>query len=461
MEFNFHTLSDVEVRVQLALLCATATLEGADIMLLGATFHALSEDLGVRPVQLGALATAQALLVACCGPLWAYLADRQVLSRRVILSVGCLGWGIVTIMLGAMQTFPAMIVLRVINGFFLACLNPVSQGIVCDTAAPEERGRSFGYVSASIQLGQLAATLLAVPLSSKVVFGVRGWRVAYAVVGAVSCLTSCVLACLLKEPHRQVQPTYTDEIARYASWFRIPTFNVIVSQGVFGAVPWNALTFLTMYLQLAGLSEWQTSVIIASGITCNGIGQVIGGQVGDWMERRLPLHGRPFTAQLCFLLGKPHILVLLLVVDPDPRNFPTFLGLTVLFNLFASWCAPAVNRPILAEIVGPEDRSSIFALEYGLEGVSAALFGTMLVGLLAQQVFGYPLDDPHSPTAPGANREKALALGKAVGVVCTVPWTINMILYSMLHITYRRDLMRVSKAGVEWGLTDPLLGKAA
>ena len=31
--------------------------------------------------------------------------------------------------------------------------------------------------------------------------------------------------------------------------FRLPTFQLIVLQGIFGSIPWNAMSFVTMWLQ--------------------------------------------------------------------------------------------------------------------------------------------------------------------------------------------------------------------
>merc|ERR1719247_1834923 len=98
--------------ILLTMLCLIATLEGADMMLLGATFHALERDLGILPVHLASLAMAQALLQAFSGPAWGTCADRGFLRRKTILAIGCTGWGIVTIGLGRANSLRTMLMLR-------------------------------------------------------------------------------------------------------------------------------------------------------------------------------------------------------------------------------------------------------------------------------------------------------------------------------------------------------------
>merc|ERR1719359_2191244 len=123
----------------LTLVCLVAALEGADTMLLGATFYAMERDLSILPLHLASLAVAQALMQAFAGPMWGMLADRQVLSRKTILALGCTGWGIVTIGLGQAHSLRTMQFLRAMNGILLGTMGPMVQSIVADVIAPDKR----------------------------------------------------------------------------------------------------------------------------------------------------------------------------------------------------------------------------------------------------------------------------------------------------------------------------------
>lgn len=443
-------------RVQLGMLCLVASLEGADMMLLGATFFALERDLGILPVNLASLAMAQALMQAFAGPVWGMLADRKIVRRKAILAIGCTGWGLVTIALGRAQSLHAMITLRGINGALLGTMSPMCQSIVADVTAPADRGRSFGLISCSSAIGAVVTSLIVTPLSHRTILGEPGWRLAFAIIGGLSVLTGTLVMSGLTEPVAQMsqkarrtvfaQPRLTvqGEVQRIAAYFKMPTFLVLVAQGTFGTVPWNALSFTTMFYQLSGFSDLQAASLASLGILCGGIGSYFGGSIGDYLESRFPHQGRPLTAQISVLTGIPIVYVLYSVFPADDQNFAARAILVTLFSLTATWCCAGVNRPILSEIVDSSDRSSIFAWMLAMEGSTGALFGAPLVAYLAQTVFGYKIHahgGVHHDMQPDA--EQARAIGAALSWVCCGFWSVCFVLYSFLHCTYRTDILRV------------------
>ena len=62
---------------------------------------------------------------------------------------------------------------------------------------------------------------------------------------------------------------------------RIPSFGVIILQGIVGSTPWNAMVFFTLWLQLLGASDFAASLITASF----AVGAAIGGLLGTKRER--------------------------------------------------------------------------------------------------------------------------------------------------------------------------------
>lgn len=438
----------------IGLLCLVATLEGMDLMLLGATFHSLSVSLGISPVHLALLATAQGVLKAMSGIMWAILTDRGVLSRRSVLCCGALGLGLVTIGLGAVSDLYSMVILRGLNGICLGCVAPIAQAIIADTLGPAVRGVGFGYFNASIKIGQLIAMVLAVPLSHKIVYGMHGWRIAYFGVGSMSVLVAVIVFMLTTNARvAPVSPGNGNELERFIGYFKVKTVSLIIGQGISARIPFSALTFLTMYFQLAGMTDWDVTFLVCCGLIADVAGNVLGGTVSDGLEEWWPTHGRPLCAQLNLISSKPCMILMLIYIEPVPDNFNLFLLLTVLFNLFGTWCLSAVSYPILSQLAAPEERSSMFAINVAFEGSSSAIFGTMLVGILAEHAYGYPLDDigvQRGPNAPhvkdvAADRLKAEALGKALAMVCGVAWSLCLCFYSLLHVTYGPDLRKAEK----------------
>ena len=95
-----------------------------------------------------------------------------------------------------------------------------------------------------------------------------------------------------------------------------------------------------------------------------------------------------------------------------------------------------LRSPILAEIVPEKARTTVYALDWCLESVFAS-FGSPVVGILAERVFGY---QPVTPgTSVDADRKNAAALGKAVFAEVAVPITVCCLTYSALYWTYPAD----------------------
>lgn len=42
-------------------------------------------------------------------------------------------------------------------------------------------------------------------------------------------------------------------------FFRLPTFCVMIVQGIFGTMPWTALSFMALFFQLSGISDGQAA----------------------------------------------------------------------------------------------------------------------------------------------------------------------------------------------------------
>ena len=80
-----------------------------------------------------------------------------------------------------------------------------------------------------------------------------------------------------------------------------------------GSTPWNALVFLTLYLQLLGMSDAASSGLMAVFLGGTALGGLLGGWVGDKAAARYPQHGRILAVQYSVGSGVPFALLLLKV----------------------------------------------------------------------------------------------------------------------------------------------------
>jgi hypothetical protein len=73
----------------------------------------------------------------------------------------------------------------------------------------------------------------------------------------------------------------------------LPSFPPTSLQGIVGSMPWNALVFNTLYLQLLGFSDFQSSLVAALFLAGSAFGAQAGHTAGV----------QAATAQQCHLLS--------------------------------------------------------------------------------------------------------------------------------------------------------------
>ncbi|CAG9462739.1 unnamed protein product [Pedinophyceae sp. YPF-701] len=296
-------------------------------------------------------------------------------------------------------------------------------------------------------------------------------------------------------------------VAELRTVMLVPTFVIIILQGIVGSTPWNALVFMTLYFQLIGMSDMAASVCVIAFLAGASAGGLLGGVLGDLAATRYPRHGRVVVAQISVFLGIPFSFLILKGLPPIPEppaspdaTVAVYIVSLVVFGLVHTWTAPGCNNPVFAEIVPARLRNLIYAFDRSFEGALAAL-GAPVVGALAE-LYGFrgdastgdckPHDDPGAPdvgaavpaprnlhsalvsaagdavraaltdapqdTTPaptddggGASTreedlEKAAALGSAMLICMVVPWTMCFLIYTGLHFTYPKDRQRAREA---------------
>ena len=252
---------------------------------------------------------------------------------------------------------------------------------------------------------------------------------------------------------------------------RIPTFWVIVGQGVAGSTPWAAWGFSTLWLQLICFRSELAANIRAMFTVGNIFGTLFGGWLGDKASVMYPDHGRPWVAVVSVGIGVPLTYIMLYVLpqgateeeaeelvpiwfDLRRSPFPLFrcslvrhsscssslnlggrMAFFFVYGFSIVWVV-GVNGPIFSEIVPPKYRTYIFSLDAAFE-LCLSSIGGPLSGYIASRA-GFV--DENIVVCDRVNGD-ALATGMVW--VMTVPWTICACLYGVLHFTYPRDRRRV------------------
>eukprot|EP00448_Togula_jolla_P009783 CAMPEP_0170600070 /NCGR_PEP_ID=MMETSP0224-20130122/17141_1 /TAXON_ID=285029 /ORGANISM="Togula jolla, Strain CCCM 725" /LENGTH=452 /DNA_ID=CAMNT_0010924777 /DNA_START=48 /DNA_END=1406 /DNA_ORIENTATION=+ len=438
-------------------------IKGADLQLLPASFRAMEVDLHTAPFTLALLALCQGVSAAATGPIWGNLVDSGV-SRKMLLVIGSGCWGLCTFLLAFVSTLTSMALLRVFNGAALSMLLPVVQSFVAELAGKEDRGSVFGWLYFSSNLGQLLACLFVTPISSQKVFGMDGWRFALAVTGALSWSVMLIIPSMIHEEPPTFRPHRLGiqrEIRKLNSFIRIPTFCVIILQGVFGTVPGAAFSFITMFFQYMGISDFEVALVIALRVIGEACGGLLGGTVGDGLHNWSHKYGRALTAQISILSSIPMVLLIFLCIPRNVTMITAFGGLLFLHGVMGAWVAPGCICPIMCEIVPRSSLASAYAWELALVFCSGNLFGPMMVGLLSQQIFGYTLsDEPVSQMKPEIRQQNAEALGKALFLSSAIPYVLCAALFTLLYFTYEKDCRNAQSSDNEEGALPKALESA-
>lgn len=426
-------------------------VEGADLQLLPSTFRSLEAEVGLSPTGLAALATCQALSQSLSAPVWGSLVDSGW-SEKSLLVGGSMAWGVLTLLLAGTTEWYSMLALRTLNGLALASLTPVSQAIIAKSTPATERGYYFGLCELALCMGQLLCTILATPISNKTMWGVRGWRVAFATVALTSLALSLVLNALMRDlgPKARRVVDFRAELGVLRHCCAIRTFRVIVLQGCFGSIPWSAFgTFAIMFFQYVGVRDLQAAALFVTSLVALGFGNILGGHVGDTLARWSRFHGRPLTAQISVLSGIPLIVWLVAFIPREASSVSQYGAVMCIFGLTASWCKTGVNRPILAEVVPEGSLARILSWFIAFDGAVAACLGPLVAGLIAE-AFGYTPLQGHLDEVPAVLRAKnARALAMGMLWMCVVPWTVCFFVFGLLHLTYKPDVERAARADAE------------
>lgn len=284
--------------------------------------------------------------------------------------------------------------------------------------------------------------------------GVVGWQLSFILTGiAVMCLAP-VINCFMKVPAVTLKPTpiesagengFVREIKGLCGLLRRPTFAILVFQGCFGSIPWNAFQFRAFFFETAGLDKAGTNFIMATIGFVSIAGGLFSGWLGDFLNNKTQFHGRVLNAEFSVYGGVPIcFFTFSSMFTPDAANaFTYFLSLSVLLHLICGGVQGGTNAPILAALAEPEERALVISWQTSLE-TSIASFGPVIFTQL-NKAFGYDKDCEDICNRPttcvdGQNREAA---GMSLVYCSCVPWAICGLMYSSLHYFLPRDMERV------------------
>lgn len=203
-----------------------------------------------------------------------------------------------------------MAVSRGLNGIGLAIVIPSIQSLVADSTDETNRGTAFGWLAVTGSIGSIIGGLFSVLIASTSFMGIPGWRIAFHLVACISVIVGILVRLFANDPrfddgeakaqipHKPFWIEVKDVITEAKSVMKIPSFQIIVAQGVAGSFPWNALSFAPMWLELIGFSHKKVALLWTLFIIAGSFGSLFGGKMGDILGQRYPNSGRIILSQI-------------------------------------------------------------------------------------------------------------------------------------------------------------------
>ncbi|CAE7545354.1 gudP [Symbiodinium necroappetens] len=402
----------------------------------------LEKEFGFAPDVLGKLLMARGLANSLSGVVWGSLADR--LDRKRIMVASMMLAGIFTMLTPQLTTLQGFFATQMSIAFFAAAAVPVTQSLVSEKVEATDRGVAFASLAMCSGFSCSAAALLA---------GVLSWREAYRIMGAATIsLALCLLVAFPAEcrpaSERTLEGALATEMEQLWTIFRIPTFRALLLGGVVGCIPWNALSFMMMFVEDLGFDSSHAAVVLAVMSVGRILGCLLGGILGDYMARVSPLHGRAFVAQLSIILGMAPLYWVLRCYSHSSRSPSSLASALFTFSLLATWCNPGVDRPLWSELVSPNCRGKIIAWWTAIAQSFGSVFAGPVVGYICVGVLGY---QPGAEGSGGSRRANAESLGTAMAICTMLPWIVCFGCYSAIHATYPSDRHRADRISVGLG----------
>lgn len=332
---------------------ACAIIERVDEQLLPALYRFVGASFQARPSQLGTLTLARALAQAVASPCAGVLGHQ--FNRIRVICIGTALWGAMTLGFSATQAVTQGMVFWAVNGIGLSFIIPSSQSLTADYNPEEHRGAAFGMLHFVGAVGALLGALFATNIGPLRPLGMDGWRFAFVCVALVSWAIGALTAMLGVDPRvdssinrndnesklltDHLKGSWRESLVAIGSIIRVPTFGIIVLQGIVGTTPWSALVFLTLYFQLLGMSDLTASILVAVFLAANAVGGLLGGFVGDLAAARFLNHGRIAACQFSVGVGVPLSIILfkLLPMDNSMGATAGYAVVLAVMGLLITW----------------------------------------------------------------------------------------------------------------------------
>ncbi|MEV0268116.1 MAG: MFS transporter [Hamadaea sp.] len=387
-----------------------ASLDNVAAGLVPPLYSPISSSLGVPEAAIAVVTATGFLVSAVVAVGWAYAGDH--FNRRWLLMAGTTIWAAGTFGTAQAQSYPAFFAGQLVAAVGLGAVGSVGFSVVSDLISPRRRGLIMSLFGLSQGVGTLAGTLMGG------VLGAADWRRPFTLLAVIGLVATAAYLPTASIRRGESEPALKEVFEAGGEYdYRISHTDLpkilrrrtniwLVLQGVTAQLTFGSLVWLPRLLQAKAEAEGypqETAIVVgtifATIFQLGGALSIIGGLVGDRLQRRTP-RGRALVASVGVLAGIPFYVILFFLplrvdIAEDAgagsvtasvlRSLVTepLMGVSAVMALTALALTSA-NSPnwfaLIADVNLPEHRGTVYSVGNLANGVGRAT-GNSLVGV--------------------------------------------------------------------------------
>ena len=146
-----------QLMVTIAVMSATI-MQVLDTSIINVALPDMQGSFSANPDEISWILTSYLVSSAIFLPLTGFFSD--MLGRKSYLLWSIFGFTIASMLCGASVTLGEIVIFRILQGIFGACLVPLSQAIMADNYPPEERGKAMAIWGMGVMIGPILGPTL-------------------------------------------------------------------------------------------------------------------------------------------------------------------------------------------------------------------------------------------------------------------------------------------------------------
>ncbi len=377
------------------LLSGVAFLNYMDRQMLSTMRFAMSEDIMevatsyTGPWGWGALMAAFMWIYGLMSPVSGAIADR--LNRKNLIVGSLFVWSTVTLLMGFVDSYVELYVLRALMGFSEALYIPAALSLIADIHSGKTRSLAIGIHMTGIYLGQVAGGF------GSIFSNLLNWHTVFILCGFVGIIYSIILIIFVRDPGREKKEKEQIEsqgsqlsvmksvllvLSNMAFWAVLFVFTTLSMPG------WATKNWLPELLANVISNNWDMPIgeamnfagpiAVISLAGASFIGAMIGGKLSDnWVQKNV--RGRVYTSSIGLALIVPSLIFMGL------GNSLISVVLAILCFGIGYGFFDTNNMPILCQFIHSRQR----ATAYGFINMAGVLGGAAITTLLGNLSLGF------------------------------------------------------------------------